>query len=181
MDPREMVATGFYDVVSQFVNTLAASYPTRFSATDLWPKERKVELYIKFVTEYSHLFPLAKTHDLRIFEDEKLREYKDLLDATSEPIFWQYADHLVRFGNIGELYQTIPTNVMSLIGSSIGTIKSQLEAGTLDPKYMNPMQIGQELMSKINPDDLASMMRHISTNQDQMLEMMQSAMSLMEK
>lgn len=181
MDPREMVATGFYDVVSQFVTTLSESYPTRFSKTDLWPKERKIEMYALFVKDYGHLFPLAKAHDVRVFDDEKLSPYKDLLDANSEAIFWQYSDHLVRFGNIGELYQTIPTNVMSLIGSSIGTIKSQLEAGTLDPKYMNPMQIGQELMAKISPEDLSSMMRHISTNQDQMLEMMQSAMSLMDK
>jgi hypothetical protein len=124
---------------------------------------------------------MAKNHDLKVFDDEKLCMYKDLVDDSSAVVFWQYADHLVRFGNILELYDTIPGNVMSLIGSSIGTIKGQLEAGTLDPKYMNPMVIGQELMSKINPDDLATMMGHLSNNQDQMLEMMQSAMALMEK
>jgi hypothetical protein len=180
MDPRAMVATGFYDVLSQFVGTLSESYPGRFNKDDLWPKERKVEMFNLFVKDYKHLFAMAKVHDVRIFEDDKLKAYKDLVDDASLQIFWQYAD-LVRFGNICELYDTIPGNVMSLIGSSISSIKGQLDAGTLDPKYMNPMLIGQELMSKINPDDLATMMNHLTNNQDQMLEMMQSAMALMEK
>lgn len=180
MDPRDMIAGAFYDVVAQFLTTLSESYPTRFSNASLWPKDRKKELLERFVTDYGHLFKAAKEHDRSVFADPILSPYKDLLDANSEVIFWQYSDHLVRFGDISGMYTSIPNNVMSIIGTSIANLKSQLDAGTLDPKYMNPMELGQDIMKQLNPADLAGLMTQMTSNQGQMMEMMNTALSMMD-
>lgn len=180
MDPRDAVSTGFYEVVVQFAKTLSETWPTRFPK-DIWPVERKLELLDRFANDYSHLFERAQRHDASIFEDPILEEYKDLVDPSSLTVFWQYSDHLVRFGSVYKMYGAIPTNVMGILGESIQDIKGKLEAGTLDPKYMNPLEIGQDVMKRLKPEDMQAMMSHLMSNQDQMMEMMSTVMGLMDK
>lgn len=66
-----------------------------------------------------------------------------------------------------------------MITESIGTVKDSLEKGTLDPKFMNPLELGQEVMNKLRPEDLAALTETLMNNQEEMMGMMSSMMNLM--
>lgn len=181
VDPRSTVGVAFYDVSKQLVGTLSEAWPDRFSMDLIWPQDQYLDMMKAFVKNFSHLFEKASRHDIAIFDDELLSKYKDL--ALSSPdtlvIFWQYTDNLVRYATVEKMYTGIPTSIMGVITESIGTVKDSLEKGTLDPKFMNPLELGQEVMNKLRPEDLAALTETLMNNQEEMMGMMSSMMNLM--
>jgi len=181
VDPRTTVGVAFYDVSKQLIGTLSEAWPHRFSNDLIWPRDRYLDMMQAFVKNFSHLFEKASRHDASIFDDDLLSKYKDL--ATSSPdtlvVFWQYTDNLVRYATVEKMYTGIPSSVMGVITESIGTVKDSLEKGTLDPKYMNPLELGQDVMKKLRPEDLAALTQTLMSNPDEMMGMMSSMMNLM--
>lgn len=185
MDPREAVSSTFRNVLDQLVSTLADAWPDRFGAarTSLAAQTNNVALIASFCDTYSHLFERATRHDMTIFEDASLKEYhelaKDVASADTLTVFWQYVDHLVRFGTIYKMYQGVPTGVMSVISESISSVKSKLDSGALDMKFLNPLELGQDVLSKLSPGDIEGLTAAVMSNQDQVMSMMSTMMSMM--
>lgn len=179
VDPRATVGVAFHDVTKQLMATLAETWPTRFS-NDV-PCTTEIELMRDFTTTYGHLFDKATRHDKTIFQDPALQAYADLIDESPETleVFWQYTDNLIRYATVEKMYKGIPTSVMGIISDSITSVKTSLDNGTLDPKFMNPLELGQDVMKKLKPEDLLALTQSLMQNQDEMMGMMSSMMNLM--
>jgi hypothetical protein len=185
MDPREAVSSTFRNVLDQLVGTLADAYPERFgtSKLQLSSQTNNVAMIGSFCDTYSHLFERASRHDISIFDDPTLVQYKDLAkdgaSADTLTVFWQYIDHLVRFGTIYKMYHGVPTGVMNVISESISSVKSKLDSGALDMKFLNPLELGQDVLSKLSPSDIEGLTAAVMSNQDQVMSMMSTMMSMM--
>lgn len=181
LDPRSTVGVAFYDVSKQLMTTLSDAWPARFSKELKYAPEDNLVMMQDFLAKYGHLFERASRHDKTIFEDPVLSEYSDLVKESPETleVFWQYTDNLVRYATVEKMYKGIPSSVMGIISESITSVKSSLDNGTLDPKYMNPLELGQDVMRKLKPEDLLSLTNSLMQNQDEMMGMMSSMMNLM--
>lgn len=190
MDPRKSASKNFVDVALQFVETLAEAWPNEFSEyrLKLRTRSRTLESDCKLVEDfhdkYKHLFDKTTLKDPSLFDDELLQQYKarEKYDASNQDtinVAWQYIEHMVRFATMYKMYDGIPSNVMNVISNSIDDVKSKLDSGTLDPKYLNPLELGQDVMSKINPADIQEMTQTLLGNEKSMQNMLNTLQILM--
>jgi hypothetical protein len=181
VDPRATVGVAFYDVSKQLMTTLSDAWPSRFSKELPYTSEDNLQMMQDFLRVYGHLFEKASRHDKSIFEDPALNQYSDLVTESPETleVFWQYTDNLVRYATVEKMYKGIPSSVMGIISESITSVKTSLDNGTLDPKYMNPLELGSDVMKKLRPEDLMALTNSLMQNQDEMMGMMSSMMNLM--
>ena len=59
-------------------------------------------------------------------------------------------------------------------------LKDDLESGLLDAKNVNPMELGQKVMSQFNAEEIESMMTKITSDPKAMAIMMAQMSSMME-
>lgn len=191
MDPRKSSSANFVDVATQFIETLADTWPNDFSdlRTKLRTRARNLEsdtdLLLKFDETFKHLFEKSTHKDPSVFEDPFFDSYKakqkfDESNQDTINVIWQYIEHLVRFTTMHKMYDGIPQGVMSVISNSILDVKTKLDDGSLDTKYLNPLELGQDVLAKLSPDDIQQMTNNLLGNEKSMLNMLNTMQILMQ-
>ena len=179
MNPVNDVATSFVDMATQLMNTLSDAWPSEFQP--LTNVKDKKALLASFVATYGHLFAKASAKDITIFDDPVFNSYKprEKLSQIDVNILWQYIVPMVKFATMHDLYKGIPNNIMDVISGTVQDIKSQIDSGTLDMKTLNPFELGQSVMAKMNPDEVMRMTQSLLGNEQQMEQMMKSMQVLL--
>lgn len=111
------------------------------------------------------------SHDPIVAPLQVLDKWASANDEERESL-WTHMDHLCRFATIYGMYTQIPDTVMDIINGTALNLKSQIESGSLDLSNVNPMDLGQQILGKISPEQMQSMMTVMMANQDKMMSLM---------
>jgi hypothetical protein len=106
-------------------------------------------------------------------------KFKAASEATQNTL-WTYIGHMCRFTSMNKLYAYIPGNVLSAVTDAAKDLKDKLDAGDIDTNTINPMELGQSVMSKFKPEELESMMKGIMSNPDIMNNLMSQMNSVLD-
>jgi hypothetical protein len=182
----------FHEVTKQLIEASVAAWPedillpialTQWSLLD---PSQSLELFEKHLGHLSNR--LAQRDEKALFEagnDPALSalNIKDKFESANESTqatLWTYIGHMCRFGSMNKLYNFIPSNVMSAVTDAAHDLKSRLDSGELDTTKINPMELGQAVMSKFKPEELEAMMKSLMASPDAMNTIMSQMNSVME-
>ena len=169
--PGESACKSFIDTVVQFGS----------ACVDVWPEDSKIknlletvhvkksdETFVTFLTKefhstYKDLYSDFNKKDLSVFEKDKPfftelcigEKMKNATPEVRETVF-EYIRLMVQWSTMHSMYSKCPSNMMNTIASAAKNFTSKLETGDLDFSKLNPMTLGQELMSTMKPEDLDS-------------------------
>ena len=192
MEIEQSVEKGFHHVVSQLIEACISA----------WPEDALMPLgLVEFKKlEEKQALHLFQTHFDGYVEGLSKKDEETLYKACSEPMFagmdladkfrdanentrktlWSYISHICRFSSMKTLYKFIPENVLASVSEAAAGLKASLDSGTLDPKNINPMELGQQVMSQFKPEQLEAMMAEITKDPKAMALMMSQMSSAME-
>lgn len=123
------------------------------------------------------LFTAAKDPALAAIGIEA--KFKGATEATQATL-WTYIGHMCRFSSMNKLYDHIPSNVLSAVTDAAKELKDRLDSGDIEASGINPMELGQSVMSKFKPEELDSMMKGIMNNPEIMSSLMSQMNSVLE-
>ena len=123
------------------------------------------------------LFTAAKDPALAAIGIEN--KFRGASEATQSTL-WTYIGHMCRFSSMNKLYDHIPANVLSAVTDAAKELKERLDSGDIEATGINPMELGQSVMSKFKPEELDSMMKGIMNNPDIMSSLMSQMNSVLE-
>jgi hypothetical protein len=190
IDSKAAIAKAFYDMGLQFLEASVAAWPedpllpVAIVAYKGLSQNDALELFVQ------HFGPLIDRLSKR--EEAALLEagahpqvaainveskYKNANASTRETV-WTYIVHLCRFASMSKLYKHIPTQILGAVNEAAMTLKQQIDAGQMDASAVNPFELGQQVMSKFDPQQLESMMREMMGSPDAVNSMLQSMSSL---
>jgi hypothetical protein len=70
---------------------------------------------------------------------------------------WDHVTKIADSLTMARLYNAVPTNLMGLIQGITKEVSQDLQSGKLDAKNLNPLALGQKVLSQIQPQDFAAM------------------------
>lgn len=192
MEIEQSVEKGFHHVVTQLIEACISA----------WPEDPLMPLgLIEFKKiEDKQALHLFQTHFDSYVEGLTKKDEETLLKACLEPMFagmdladkfkdsnestkqvlWSYISHICRFSSMKTLYKYIPENVLASVSEAAAGLKASLDSGALDPKNINPMELGQQVMSQFKPEQIEAMMSEITKDPKAMALMMTQMSSAME-
>lgn len=109
-----------------------------------------------------------------------IKEKYTTSNASTQDTLWSYIGHLCRFSGLKSLYKFIPQNVIDGVTVAAQALKDDLESGRIDVKTVNPMELGQKVMSQFKPEEIESMMTKLTSDPKAMAIMMAQMTSMME-
>lgn len=172
----ESINTAFFGLALQFLEASAAA----------WPEDTLLPIA---VSEFKKVDParaieLFETHFGRYVEGLARKEETVLFQAANEPsvaalaihakftgandstkdTMWSYITQLCRFSSTKAFYTAIPAPVLAVVNETAQDVKAKIDAGQLDLSSLNPMELGQQVMSKFDPAQMQTMMNQILGN-----------------
>jgi len=192
MEIEQSVEKGFHHMVVQLIEASIAAWPedalmplglVEFKKLDdkkaLALFQQHFDPYIEGLTKKDEEV-LLKACTEPVFTgmdlDEKFRQANDSTKQT----LWNYIGHLCRFASMKTLYKYIPENVLASVSEAAAGLKKSLDSGAMSPKDINPMQLGQQVMSQFKPEQIEAMMSEITKDPKAMSLMMTQMASAME-
>ena len=192
MEIEQSVEKGFHQMVVQLIEACVAA----------WPEDPLMPLGLvefKKLDEKDALKYFQTTFDSYL-EGLTRKDTETLYKACAEPMFagmdlqdkfskanestqhtlWTYIGHLCRFSSMKTLYKYIPDNVLASVSVAARGLKESLDSGTLDPKNIDPMALGQQVMSQFKAEQIEEMMNQITKDPKAMALMMSQMNSAME-
>ena len=102
-------------------------------------------------------------------------------DAAVRETVWEYVQQLAQFSSMYTLYSKCPGGLMGKVTSMASALVSKLEAGEMDMASINPMQLSQQMLANMDPQDLENFGRELSSGGDimGMMSMMQGMVGSM--
>lgn len=121
----------------------------------------------EFFFEQTLNFTKLKTHERYVSSSEDTREK-----------VWELLRSLVQYGGMIDMYSKCPQAMLDSISGVAGGIISKMKNGELDMNNLNPVSLGQMMMSQMSTDDLEGFGKAIMEggNMDSMMSIMQSTM-----
>jgi hypothetical protein len=91
----------------------------------------------------------------------------------------EYGKQVAQAASINDVYSKCPSKMMDQVASLASTFVKDLEAGKMDIKSLNPMEISQRVMAQLSPKDIEEFGRQLTTDGglEGVMSMMQSMMS----
>lgn len=185
MDPRVMATNNFSGILKQLLDTVTEAWPELQSVRVLCDNIPKDQLISKFHSHFQHLYRKGMTKDITLFDDPIFEAYNvqaKLSECTPETmkILWDYIEHLVRFSTMHNMYSGIPSNIMRIITGAVGSVKEKMDNGTLDESMLNPLKLGQDVMSQVSAEEVENMTQQLLSNEQQVSNMLNSMQLLLE-
>ncbi len=87
----------------------------------------------------------------------------DLHPETKENV-WEYINNMNRYGNLHNLYSTVPTGMMGKIEDMANGIATKMSNGEMDMKDLNLNQLGQSVMQSMDHQDLNAFAENMAGN-----------------
>jgi hypothetical protein len=180
-----MATNNFSGILKQLLDTVTEAWPELESVRNICNTVPKDQLTSKFHEHFQHLYRKAMTKDITLFQDPVFEAYgvqQKLTECTPETmkILWDYIEHLVRFATMDNMYRGIPSNIMRIISGAVGTVKERMDNGTMDESMLNPLKLGQDVMSKVSADEVEQMTQQLLSNEQQVSNMLNSMQILLE-
>ena len=190
IDSKAAIHKAFYDMGLQFLEASVAAWPedpllpvaiVAFRGLD---HATSVELFVQHFGPF--MDRLSKRDEAALFEagaNPQLAaldvegKYKAANASTRETL-WTYINHLCRFASMNKLYKHIPTQILGAVNEAAMSLKQQIDNGSVEASAVNPFELGQQVMSKFDPQQLESMMREMMGSPDAINSMLQSMNSL---
>jgi hypothetical protein len=119
--------------------------------------------------------------DLSVDENLAVLELKTKFDGLSEEdreFFWTHIVHVAKLSSMHKIYKHIPENVMTSVTEAALDLKTRMDSGEIDPTKVNPFELGQQVMSKFQPEELEKMMKDLMGNKEAMSAMMSQMSSM---
>jgi len=192
MEIEQSVEKGFHHVVVQLIEASIAA----------WPEDALMPLGLIEFKKLNDKQALAlfQEHFDSFIEGLTKKDVDVLYKACAEPMFtgmdleekfksanestkqtlWTYIGHLCRFASMKTLYKYIPDNVLASVSEAAAGLKKSLDSGTMSPQDINPMELGQQVMSQFKPEQIEAMMTEITKDPKAMSLMMTQMASAME-
>lgn len=192
MEIEQSVEKGFHDMAVQLIQACVSAWPedplmplglVEFKkldeSTSLKLFQEHFEPYIEDLTKKDYE-TLLKVCALPMFAGMDLEDKLSKANDSTKDTLWVYIGHLCRFASMKSLYKYIPDEVLSSVSDAARDLKKSLDSGELDPKSINPMELGQRVMSQFKPEQIEAMMNKITKDPKAMALMMSQMSSAME-
>ena len=182
--------SAFHNVARQLIEASVAAWPTdallplALQTWDQLEPTRAVELF------QAHFGPLLKRlgdrDETALFEASEhealkaidIRQKYETANESTRNTVWVYMGHMCRFATMKTLYQHVPSEILSAVSDAANDLKTKLDTGAVTAEGINPMELGQQLMSKFKPEDLERMMKSFMANPDAMNNLMATVSGL---
>lgn len=115
-----------------------------------------------------------------LLEAVNIREKFSSSSKSTQETLWTYLGHLCRFSGMKSLYKFIPENVLNSVSEAAQNLKRDLDSGKIDAKHVNPLELGQKVMSQFKPEEIEAIMNKITSDPKAMQIMMNQMSSAME-
>lgn len=191
MNSKSAVEKAFKDMLVQFIEAGIGAWPE----DPLLPlalvqvqKSNQDELLSGFEENFGSYVNQLSKRDVSVLLEASKHPLVDALNIESkyteankntQETIWNYVTHLCRFASMNKIYKHIPKQVIGAVNEAASTLKEQIDNGSLDPKSINPFELGQQVMSKFSPTDIDQMMKQILGNPDAMSTMMTQMQSFL--
>jgi len=171
IDTKASVQKAFYDMAIQFLE----------ASIGAWPEDQLLPLALVQVkamapAESLKLFQehigkladkLSKKDEAALFQVGRHPELEALqievkytgANASTRETLWTYIQHLCRFGSMERLYKHIPDEIMGAVNQAAVDLKAQIENGSLDASKVNPFDLGQQVMSRFDANQIDKLMK----------------------
>jgi hypothetical protein len=142
-----------------------------------------------FYDMFSKHFDLILEKDETFFDvDNEILKSMDLkskwltLNETQKTDTWKDLISLVQLTNIGKMYDLCPSKMMSMISNMAQKVSQQVEKGELSMDAINPMEIGQSMVSSMSEDEIQEIGKTLmkKENLEDMMKLMQTSMKGMQ-
>jgi len=185
--PSEGVLQQFLDMGLQFLNAAVEVWPedrvlaawketaetARASGEDSRMRALAVAAQREFHDTFKdHYERLQKKDSAVIDADLPLLATLDVkakwraADAAVRDTVWEYVQQLAQFSSMYTLYNKCPGGLMGKVTSMASALVSKLEAGEMDMASINPLQLSQQMLANMDPQDLESFGRELSSGGD---------------
>jgi hypothetical protein len=176
----DSVAITFHNMAVQFLQASVSNWPSdvllpiaQAKLNEMEPKvamdgfDKTFGRYVERLSrrDVTALFEAAKEPLVAAIDIEA--KFTAANAATKETI-WTYIGHLCKFHSVGKLYNFIPTPVLGAVNEAANDLKAKLDSGEIDPRSINPFELGQRVMAQFDPADLDKMMKDVLKNPDAM-------------
>lgn len=185
MDPRILATNNFTGILKQLLDTVTEAWPELNSVRTICNNVPKDQLIGKFHEHFQHLYRKGMSKDISLFQDPIFEPYNieaklSECSADTLKILWEYIEHLVRFATMDNMYRGIPSNIMRIISGAVGSVKEKMDNGTMDESMLNPLKLGQDVMSQVSADEVENMTKELLSNEQQISNMLNSMQILLE-
>lgn len=120
------------------------------------------------------LEPLQMVHA----EEKWAASNDDIRDAV-----WAHVSKISNAINMSRMYSNVPDKLMGLIQGLTSDLSAQMSAGSLDMSKMNPLELGQQVLSKLSVEDMeamsAQMMSSLGNDSNAMMRMLNSMQDML--
>jgi hypothetical protein len=190
-NPSDSTAVVFFDVVKDFTTASADVWPSdefiKAKAAELTVVKDKQakgkELAKLFHEAFASKYSLVVSKSASFFQHPAFEpvnaasKFANSPDDLKETV-WEYFRNMVQYAGMVDMYSKCPQGMLDSISNIAGSMVEKLQKGELDTANINPMEIGQMMMSSLNTSDLenfgAAMMQ--GGNIESMMSIMQSSM-----
>jgi hypothetical protein len=185
------VHSGLFDMSVQLIEASAAAWPEDPLLPIALSEFKKLSPEVAFNLVVDHLgsfMPrLASKDTSALFEASKIPALAALdietkftnANASTRDTLWSYIGHICKYISMSKLYKHIPDEVLGAVSDAASGLKARIDAGTLDLSSINPFELGQEVMSKFQPQELEKMMRQLTSNPETMASIMSQMTSVL--
>lgn len=104
------------------------------------------------------------------------------LDEKQKADTWKEMISLVQLTNIGKMYDLCPSKMMTMISNMAQKVSKQVEKGELSMDSINPMEIGQSMVSSMSEEEIQEIGKTLmkKENLEDMMKLMQTSMKGMQ-
>lgn len=189
--PSDSTAVVFFDVVKDFATACSDVWPSdefiktkAAELTAVTDKQAKgKELAKLFHEAFASKYSLVVSKSASFFQHPAFAPVNAASKFANSPndlkeTVWEYFRNMVQYAGMVDMYSKCPQGMLDSISNIAGSMVEKLQKGELDSANINPMEIGQMMMSSLNTADLenfgAAMMQ--SGNIESMMSIMQTSM-----
>lgn len=120
--------------------------------------------------------------DSSILQSMNVKEKWSKLTLEQKDASWSDLVLLVQLTNIGKMYDLCPSKMMNMISNMAQKVSGQVQKGELNLETLNPMEIGQSLVSSMSEEEIHEIGKSLmkKENLDDMMKLMQTSMKGMQ-
>jgi hypothetical protein len=100
------------------------------------------------------------------------------LTSVQKRSIWVEMAMLVQYSNLGKMYSLCPSKMMDMITSMADKVSKQVANGEMKLDSLNPMELGQSLVSSMTPEEIEDIGRTLmeKDTMEDMMRLMQTSM-----
>jgi hypothetical protein len=142
-----------------------------------------------FYDQFKEYFPMIMKKDPEIFSinhdifvNMDAKNKWKMLSCSGKEEAWTLMAQLVQYSNLGKMYTLCPSKMMNMITEMAEKVSKQVNDGEMDLSSLNPMEMGQSLVSSLSAEELQEIGKSMMQKDtiESMMEMMNTSMKSLE-